>query len=531
MDNFKSNEFTFLFLINKCILLFKYIDINHQKSIFNNIKLFVNKLQEIFSKADFNNSIDRKNKILEFLINYFNSLIDQKIYYLLDESVRDIIISEIELKALENCENNKIKSINKKQYESHNDINQIEIRLDNKIKKIFTDVENNVKKVLKDYFAHTEYVEYDLDKKFDIKLQTNNILIETKIKEYINDYLMNSLKSLLNNDLLNNNIQEHINNLIKSNLNDLYNFIDIFIKKNINSELENKIVTLIDIFNKNIQKVSIDLNERIINNENDLIKILNEKMNIDMFNKNNFTMNFDKDTNEIQLYYFNELITSTKINIKGLIGPRGLTGSKGDTPIIRKINIQDNKLKFIIQDTNNIYEILTEESIPNGPQGIQGPRGESGKSITDIKWNQDSVMRIDQDHKDSLIFLKSLCVGDKSHCLKDNSLAIGGAICYQNNSIALGNKSKTLDNESIAFFGSCLGKKAFSFRADNIDENNVQFGQKDKTLHNINSFNIISKEIVLDCDSFKLKTNNYENNKYKELEERIMLLEKKILKI
>lgn len=63
MNNFKSHEFTFLYLINKCILLFKYIEINDQKNILYEIKLFINKLQEIFSKADFKDSIEKKNKI------------------------------------------------------------------------------------------------------------------------------------------------------------------------------------------------------------------------------------------------------------------------------------------------------------------------------------------------------------------------------------------------------------------------------------------------------------------------------------
>ena len=115
--------------------------------------------------------------------------------------------------------------------------------------------------------------------------------------------------------------------------------------------------------------------------------------------------------------------------------------------------------------------------------------------------------------------------------LKDNSLSIGGGICYQNNSVAIGNNSKTLDSDSIALFGSCIGKKSFSYRADNVDENTVQFGKKDKADYNMNSFNIISKEINFDCDIFRIKTNKYENSKIKELEDKIIVLEKKIIDI
>jgi hypothetical protein len=151
--------------------------------------------------------------------------------------------------------------------------------------------------------------------------------------------------------------------------------------------------------------------------------------------------------------------------------------------------------------------------------------------MMDLKWNQDNVMQIDEDNKESVIFLKSLCVGDKSHCLKDNSLSIAGAKCYQNNSIGIGSSSKTLDSESIALFGTCIGKRSFSYRADNVDENCIEFGKKDKLNYNINSFNINSKEINLDCDSLKIKTNKYENNKLKDLEDRIILIEKKLIEI
>ena len=188
-------------------------------------------------------------------------------------------------------------------------------------------------------------------------------------------------------------------------------------------------------------------------------------------------------------------------------------------------------MKLIIQESNKIYDVVSDDIIPSGPKGIQGERGDPGKTLIDLKWNQDNVMRLDEDNKDSLIFLKSLCVGEKSHCIKDNSLSVGGGICYHNNSMAIGPNSKTLDSESIALYGSCIGKKSFAYRANNIDENTIQFGLKEKNDYNVNSFNIISKEINLECGTFKIKTNKYENTKFLELEERIILLEKKIVDI
>ena len=43
----------------------------------------------------------------------------------------------------------------------------------------------------------------------------------------------------------------------------------------------------------------------------------------------------------------------------------------------------------------------------------------------------------------NLIFLKSLSIGENSHCLKNESLSIGNSRCYNTNSISLGKNSKT----------------------------------------------------------------------------------------
>jgi hypothetical protein len=616
MDITKSYEFIFLYLINKCILLFKYINNNDQKNILIDIKFFINNLNNKISNTEFNDNIKKKNKILEILIEYFESVIQNKIYKLLNNDSLISIIEIINKEALEICYS-KINSANQEKSNSHIDTmdlsnvnkssanssktfsekisvesgvnkaiipknnnyvdlqeclhegrytgmnsqseknnSNIENIIDSKIKNFIIGIENNIKNSLKDHINYTESVEYDLDKKFNTKIEKNNIFIENKIREIIRD--------LINNK----NINIH-NNILKNEINDIYKYIEhkilnkengenikiienkineidknfkhnidkskSEIKDNLNYEIENKIKILSDIFNENIQSIFQNLNNKLINNEKELYKIIEEKLfeYENTIKKNNFNLFFDKDNNEIKLLYQNELITSTKINIKGLIGPKGPQGNqgdKGDTPIFRKILFTDNnKLKFIIQDTQNIYELLSEGNIPLGPQGLKGERGDPGKTYIDLKWNQDNVMRIDDDHKDSLIFLKSLCIGENSHCLKDNSLSIGGGICYQNNSIAIGNNSKTLDNESIALFGSCIGKKSFSYRSDNIDENGVGFGKKDKNNYNINSFSICSKEINFECDNFNIKTNHYDNNKLTEFENRISLIEKKLV--
>lgn len=577
MDNFKSYEFTFLYLINKCILLFKYIENDYQKEILTDIKTFINKLQSIFSNVDFKNNEEKKNKILEVLISYLEKVIDEKIYYLIDYKIRENVIIEVEKTALSMCENKEKKEDDNKEQQVHISLNEFEQKINTKIKTIFSDMECNIKKSLKNYFDNTKYIEHNFEhktKEILIQLLNNeefkNLLYnDHKIEKYTHELLKNQIKhiytyidhnlqnnqnndveekikeifnQLINNDTFkelffnNRQLEEYIQFLFQKQISDIYTNIESIIKKysNFNEEFENKIMLLGNIFNENIQKIFNNLDEKINNNEKDIVKLLDEKIN-NHFDKNNFNIVFDKDLNEIQLFYFNELITSTKINIKGLIGQRGPEGKKGDnglTPIIRKINIsEDKKFKFIIQEGNNLYEIISDDHIPCGPMGIQGPKGEPGKSIMDLKWNQENVMRVDNENTNSIIFLKSLCIGDKSHCLKDNSIAIAGGRCYNNNSFSIGNNSKTLDSDSIALYGTCIGKKAFSYMADNVDENCVEFGKKDKGNHMIHSFNIYSKEINFDCDVFRIKTNKYENNKIKELEEKIIFLEKKIIEI
>ena len=57
MDEKKTPQFQFLLLINKCILLFEYVNTYYQQEILNNIKIFIKNLEELFSKKKFDNKI------------------------------------------------------------------------------------------------------------------------------------------------------------------------------------------------------------------------------------------------------------------------------------------------------------------------------------------------------------------------------------------------------------------------------------------------------------------------------------------
>ena len=102
------------------------------------------------------------------------------------------------------------------------------------------------------------------------------------------------------------------------------------------------------------------------------------------------------------------------------------------------------------------------------------------------------------------------------------------SICYKNNSIALGKNAKTLNENSIAFFGNTLGKNSFSYMSDDVDENCVKFGNKNNNHYNIENIELKANEIVLDCNHLILKDNNFKNNKIVELEEKINYLTNEI---
>ena len=442
-------------------------------------------------------------------------------------------------------------------------LKEFEKKIDNKIKNIFSDIENNIKLSLKDYIEYTIHIKNDVDRKNDIQIKSLNALVDNK------------LSKLLENLFEDENLNKRISNNVKTEMNDLYKYIDdIFINIDdkihnfekklddnntkinttisntieiINNNINNNIHSNINELNSNIEGINSRVNnlstsfntqlETILKNmcnlfadkNNDLYNFFDNKINNE---KNNYQIIFDKTDNIVKLMYNDQEISSTKINIKGLMGPKGQQGNigdKGDTPIIKDISLTDDKkIKFVIYDSNNIYEVISNNTIPLGPQGIQGERGPTGKTFVDLNWKQESVMRLDEDNSNNLIILKSLSIGERSHCLKENSISVGGSQCYKENSFSIGPNSKTLDNNSIALYGSTIGSNSFAYRADNVDENSIVFGKTEKGNYNIDRIDLNSREINLECDVLNIKAKNMYISKIKELEEKIINMDKKI---
>lgn len=583
MDKLKSNDLNFLFLINKSTFLLEYIDIYYQKEILNDINRFIKNLNDTFAKQYFENEDKKKEKTFEILNKYFENLINDQILYLIDiyhkHEKHNIIIQ---------CEKKANKIIEEKKKEMQKEVQkELETKIQEKVDTSLKTIKNDVYKQI-DYQSSTQINNFDSI--IQEKIELFFVHFEKKLKEDVNQTLHNQIYDNVNKQIQNNNVElnnkiedflkiffkeentyHKISKKIKSDLNQVYEYLEeskqvlkeleqiketilenekrihsmennIFKKVNVN--FEEKVKLLTEIFNQTMGNISSKLNHKMNQLEKDhsssslhqdLLENLEKKINKSSLDKNNFEMKYNKEKNEIELYYFQELITSTKLNIKGLIGPRGPQGpqgDKGDLTIVRKINIEpDHKLKFTLQNGKHVYELNTENTLPKGPQGQQGTKGEKGEPgqiNVNIKWDQNDVMKINKEHNDSLIFLKSLCIGEQSHCLKNNSLSIGGGICYKDNSISIGNQAKTFDSNSMAFYGSTLGKNAISYFSENVEENCIGIGNKINEKYNIEKFHIKSKEIFFDCEEMILNDQFLKNKYLKVLEERVNKLENEI---
>ena len=102
MDFKESQDYNFIFNINKCILLFNYIDIYYQKEILSDIKYFVSRLGNIYENKKFNSIEEKKENILNIFNKYLFKIINEKIIFLIEDKGEDFI-TEINNIVLKTC--------------------------------------------------------------------------------------------------------------------------------------------------------------------------------------------------------------------------------------------------------------------------------------------------------------------------------------------------------------------------------------------------------------------------------------------
>jgi len=559
MQVIENNEMNFVFKINKITNILNHIDMYYQKEILQDIKRYNMKITNTLNSKSMNEN-EKKKILYNYLNKFLDNIINEQLEYLLDtyqKDNKDKIMIDSEKKAYKSINVTNIDNLSKNVDNSMNNIKNnfyknVTLENNEKVNQLLNEKINSFFNQIKSELINN--MQHLINKKIETEYNENTAFsnyIQKKVKEFLkiflkDDHVYNDIVEQTNNEINNiydifnkfkinhENIELLLQKYIENNENNLQNLENKVVHK-INNNLENKIITLTNIFNESMKNCFDNINKQNINEQNIIRSIENKILTNNNFSKNNFEIKFNKENGEIELYYFNDLITSTKLHIKGLIGPKGpqgLKGDKGEITIIRNIEINDNgTLKFILQNETSIYEIDTENKLPQGQRGEKGNTGEKGDPgdvNIHLKWNQDNVMKMNKENFNNLICLKSLSIGENSHCLTNDSMSIGDSICYKDNSISLGKNAKALNSNSIAFFGNTLGKNSFSYCAEDVDENCVNFGTKAHNKYNIENISLKAKEIILDCDELILNDNNFKNNKIIELEERINYLTKEI---
>ncbi len=464
-------------------------------------------------------------------------------------------------------------------------IGQIDVEMDKKveigIRSKFIEMENQIKKFIRESLTKVHKLETENQDKTNQFIQKTKVefneLIQEKIAtnmkgqfEQLYSHLNDSFQETMRNvnkieDLLNERMSERVDDYIKEINNKLKDNFQLIIEKNkewkswkdefvlkyqndfnksqenihndLSRELENKLNLLSSLFQTNLNEYFEKITKKINEHQQEFINTYSNQsslttsnnslsLNPDLFNL--LHLQFSKDENEIQLCHKNKVISSIKLNVKGMIGPKGPQGVQGKAPKIKSIKVNnDLKIVFTIEGDNGDYDLISNEKIPQGPPGPKGEKGEHGVVYNDLKFDNENVIRIDPENNNQVILLKSMSIGDKSHCLQDNSLAIGGATCYKQESISIGRMSKTCENQSIALYGTTTGRNAFAYRATNVDDNQVKFGN---TKNDINLYEINSKKILLNSEQIeiigKIKIQHYED-KINELERKIQLIQSK----
>lgn len=430
---------------------------------------------------------------------------------------------------------------------------ELDRKMEIRIKSNFIEIENQIKKCIRDSLTQLYKIEGETVDKMNGTISETKEYFEKWIQQkftdemkhhfdelyqYMNSSFQDSMKSL---QKMEGTISERMDGRMEEIIQDIYeklkeNFRMMMEKnremsdwreeweksqmkhkedmgRNMQRDFEEKLQKLSNLFQTNFSEIIQQIQED---------KLKNSKT-VDF---GTFHLNYLPQDHQIQLLHNQDIISTVKLNVKGMIGPKGPPGQVGKSPKIKNIRFtHDGRVKFLIESDPETgieeYEVESNERVPSGPQGPKGEKGEPGNIYTEMKLNEKSVLRVDHENLNHLVVMKSLCVGEDSHCLQDKSLAIGGGVSMRSESFSLGKGSKTSDYQSIALYGTTHGKNAFSYRAQGVNDNEVRFGQEKG---DIEKFEVKTRRFVIDADEIELKGKIV----IQSLETKIQNLEKKI---
>ncbi len=605
----------FIYLLNKCSMLYIHLDKDTKKDVLNNIKEFILKLHETFNMNDDLKNLnihDKKEKILSTLIPYLDKLTTNFMieHICIDENKKEFLIKEIDISSLSyarkllnnnseiiNQTNNNIEvNNNNTEINNNREINNNQINNHLETKNHEQNINENKENSKKSYFQEqinkvTNKITNHIDDKIISLHEELNTFFKTKF-DLLNEENKNILENK-NKDLTNyiNNSQATLKEKIQSQFNthkDESSSYLTYVSQKIYQEIEKKISELeisckessSSYLDKNYDKIRDEIRDKIMYELENQIKseihskidklthILNKNLETSLKNttylsneeikefmnkkieeyeyliKNTpYILHYDKNSNTISLSNNEEVISSITLPIiqgpkgeRGDRGPQGERGEKALPPIFKNIDVsKDGYISVIVQDENRSYELksankinIPVQTMPLQNQPMVGKEKEIvnvTKVVHDLNFDKSHVMRLDSNNEHTLIILKSLSIGENSHCIRPNSLAIGGATTFQEHSLALGQKSQTLSKNSVALFGSTSGENAFAYNAQNVPSNQFIVGTNSDNIYNIQKINLNAEHIHLNAKNISISAYD---EKLRTLESKIAFLEKHV---
>jgi hypothetical protein len=581
----------FVYLLNKCTMLYIHLNKDTKKDVLLNIKDFIKKLKIEFESNDQLKSLDydsKKEKILCVLVPYLHKLTSNFMieHIVVDDHKKEFLIKEIDisshsyarkiLKEQEVRQKEEVKETEDKKMEEIKEVKEVkEVKEINKNNQITKSIQEEK---IKEQISHVTYkITNHIDDKIITLHDELNRFFQTKF-HILNEDLHHS-KIKVSNELshvreeqdkqythlekisyqIKDEIQKYIVQKNESYVIENYGKVRDEIRdkimydleSNIKNEISLKVDKLTHILNKNLETSLKNATQMSYEQIQEFVSKKIEEYEY-LIQNTPYILNYDKNNHTIDLMNGTNILSSITLPlIQGPQGPQGVQGpqgSQGVTPQLKKLDItKDGHLSIIVQDERGNYELKSSNKIPLYQQQLNQVVTPSintviptnqvigkesikevvniTKSVHDLNFDKSHVMRLDSNCDNTLIILKSLSIGENSHTLRQNSLAIGGASCFQENSIAIGNKSQALSKNNIALYGSTSGENAFAYAAHNVPSNQFIIGEKENDKYNI-------QKVVLNAEHIHLNSKNISissyDDKIKTLEAKIAMLERRI---
>ncbi len=200
---FNSSETQFIFLIHKTLLSFPYFEVDIQKIILDDIKVFIQKLTNLFSNSNNINPQEKRSKIIEVLVKYLDRYHNTQFNQVFIRNQNEDILFEIEKDAYQSTlshlsKNNPPKTqekVNKKEddYEieyvnDNDDLDDSSISSNTSIKS----VEDKLYKKILECKKSIQNIHKDIDKKIELKINSLQESLLSNLQSYIQDYLNNN---------------------------------------------------------------------------------------------------------------------------------------------------------------------------------------------------------------------------------------------------------------------------------------------------------------------------------------------------